>query len=162
MYLLLKVIHIASVALFLGNITTGIFWKAHADATKNPTLQAHALLGIIRSDRYFTVPGVVAILASGMALAQIADLPILATPWIAVSLLAFAVSGLLFTVFIAPMQKRLFALAVDGASQSEWPSAAYRRLSLRWEVIGIIAILLPLAALALMVLKPSGFQLSEL
>jgi len=30
-YLTLKFLHIVGVILFLGNITTGVFWKAHAD-----------------------------------------------------------------------------------------------------------------------------------
>ena len=56
MYLLLKTIHILSVVMFLGNIITGLFWKAQADATRDPKLQAHALRGVIRSDAFFTIP----------------------------------------------------------------------------------------------------------
>ena len=153
MYLVWKTIHILSVVLFLGNIVTGIFWKAHADATRDPAVQAHALAGVIRSDRYFTLPSVLVIIVSGVALALMAGLPLLGTDWIALSLAAFGISGLLFGLSIAPLQRRLLEEA-RGAGGGEWPSRDYRRMSLRWEIIGVIAILLPLAALALMVLKP--------
>jgi uncharacterized membrane protein len=156
MYLLLKVVHILSVVLFLGNIVTGLFWKAHADATRDPKLQAHALAGIIRSDAWFTLPSVVAIIATGVGLAMMAGLPLLGTDWILVSLVAFGLSGLLFGISLAPAQKRLLAMAREAEAGGEWPSSAYRRLSLRWEIVGIAAILLPLAALALMVFKPAS------
>lgn len=98
-YLALKAVHILSVVLFLGNIITGLFWKAHADATRNPAMQALALAGIIRSDTLFTVPAVVAVTLSGVGLALIGDLPLLRTPWILISLIAFTLSGILFVVF---------------------------------------------------------------
>jgi len=60
-YLLLKAVHVLAVVLFLGNIVTGIFWKAHGDRTGDPRIMAHTLDGIIRSDRWFTIPGVVLI-----------------------------------------------------------------------------------------------------
>ena len=142
--------------LFLGNIVTGVFWKAHADGTRDPKVQAHALAGVIRSDLYFTIPSIVAIIASGVALAISAGLPLLGTPWIAASFAAFGLSGVLFVVTLAPLQRRLLNEARDAAAGAEWPSPAYRRLSRTWEIVGLIAILLPLAALALMVFKPAA------
>ena len=154
MYLLLKTIHILSVVMFLGNIITGLFWKAQADATREPKLQAHALKGIIRSDAYFTLPSVFLIIISGVWLASLAGLSLLGTRWILWSLVAFGISGLLFGIFIAPLQKKLMNEALTAAPEGEWPSAAYRRMSRTWEIAGIIAISLPLGALALMVFKP--------
>ena len=154
MYLLLKTIHILSVVLFLGNIITGLFWKAQADATRDPKLQAYALRGIIRSDAFFTIPAVFLIIISGVWLASEAGLPLLGTRWILWSLIAFGLSGLLFGIFLAPLQKKMMNEALAAAPGAEWPSAAYRRMSHSWELVGILAILLPLGALALMVFKP--------
>ena len=156
MYLILKTIHVLSVVLFLGNIVTGLFWKAHADRCGDPKVQAHAMAGVIRSDRFFTIPSVVAIIASGVGLASMAGLPLLGTPWIAASLAAFGLSGVLFVAILAPLQRRLLNEARGAAAGVEWPSAAYRRMSRIWEIVGLIAILLPLAALALMVFKPAA------
>jgi uncharacterized membrane protein len=155
MYLLLKTVHVLAVVIFLGNIVTGLFWKAHADASGDPRLQAHAMAGIIRSDAWFTMPAVLAIIASGIALAAEAGLPLIGTDWIFASLIAFGLSGLLFGVFLAPLQRRILAVAQSGQSGEAWPSADYRRLSRTWEMIGLVAIALPLGALALMVFKPT-------
>ena len=70
MYLLLKTIHLLAVVVFLGNVTTGLFWKAHADRTRDPGIIAHTLHGIIRSDGLFTLPGAAIILVAGVATAE--------------------------------------------------------------------------------------------
>ena len=75
MYLTLKLLHVVAVIIFLGNITTGLFWHAHAARTRDPKLLAHTMDGIIRSDRWFTLPGVVAIIVAGVALAVVRALP---------------------------------------------------------------------------------------
>ena len=49
MYLAMKVLHVLAVVLFLGNIITGVFWKAHGDRTGDPRIIAHTLEGIIRA-----------------------------------------------------------------------------------------------------------------
>jgi|SRR5687768_16210302 len=96
MYLLLKLLHVVAVVAFLGNITTGLFWHSHAVRTRDPRLLAHTLDGIIRSDRFFTVPGVVGIVVTGVAAALRANLPILGTDWILWSLVLFSISGVVF------------------------------------------------------------------
>lgn len=156
MYLAMKVLHILAVVLFLGNIITGLFWKAHGDRTADPRIVAHTLEGIIRSDRWFTLPGVVLIIGFGVTAAVIGRLPILRTGWIWQSIALFTVSGLAFMLQVAPLQGRLHALASAAVSGGPWDQAAYHRLSHRWEFWGVVAILTPLAALVLMVYKPGS------
>lgn len=156
MYLALKTLHILAVVLFLGNIITGLFWKAHADRTADPRIIAHTLAGIIRSDRWFTLPGVLLIVVFGIAAAMAGHLPILGTRWIRWSIVLFGASGVAFVFQVAPLQHRLLALATAGLSGQGWEEATYRRLSRRWEFWGILAILTPLAALVLMVHKPGS------
>ena len=155
LYLWLKLLHVAAVVVFLGNITTGLFWHAHAARTRDPRLLAHAVDGIIRSDRLFTIPGVVVIIVSGMVAAVIGGLPILRTPWILWSLVLFGVSGLVFVLRVAPLQVQLRALAQAGAEHGALDWGRYQRLARTWEMWGAVALLTPLAALVLMVLKPS-------
>ncbi len=156
MYLAMKTLHILAVVLFLGNIVTGLFWKAHGDRTADPRIVTHTLDGIIRSDRWFTLPGVVLIVAFGLAAAVLGRLPILGTGWIWQSIVLFSVSGLAFVLQVAPLQRRLRELASVEVGGGPWDQAAYRRLSRRWEVWGVVAILTPLAALVLMVYKPGS------
>ena len=156
MYLAMKTLHVLAVVLFLGNIITGLFWKAHGDRTADPRIIAHTLEGIIRSDRWFTLPGVAFILVFGVAAAIVGGLPILGTGWIWQSIVLFSVSGLAFMLQIAPLQRRLLTLAAAGVGSQGWDAAAYRRLSRRWEFWGVVAILTPLAALVSMVYKPGS------
>jgi uncharacterized membrane protein len=151
MYLIVKLFHVASVVLFLGNIITGLYWHTHAVRTRDPMLIAHAMGGIIRSDRLFTIPGVAAILVTGVGLAQLGGYPLLRTGWILWSLILFSVSGVAFMAQVAPLQRRLLNLAQPSSFQYE----AYLALTGKWELWGAVALVAPLAAMALMILKPS-------
>ena len=153
MYLWLKVLHVVAVVLFMGNIITGVFWQKHAGRTRDPRLIASAMRGIIGSDRLFTMPGVVLIILSGLAMAWVGGWPILGTPWILWSIILFAVSGAVFMARLAPLQRRMAGFAEAGAAAGNFDLAAYQRMSKQWDFWGAIATLAPLAALALMVLK---------
>jgi uncharacterized membrane protein len=155
MYLLLKLVHVISVIAFLGNITTGLFWHTHAAHTRDPKLLAHTMGGIIRSDRLFTVPGVIGIIVSGIATAIDGNFPLLRTGWILWTLVLFSVSGLVFMLRVAPLQRQLRTFAEAGAQSGVFEYERYHALAVRWEVWGAIALLAPAAGLALMVLKPS-------
>lgn len=153
-YFLLKSLHILSVVLFLGNIITGVFWKFHADRIGTPGARVQALDGIIHSDRWFTLPGVVAIIVTGVLLALTLHLPILGTRWILWALILFGISGLAFQFFVAPLQKKLLSLARAGETGA-WNEAEYQRLSAAWKLWGAVATLAPVAALVLMVTRPT-------
>jgi uncharacterized membrane protein len=151
----MKLVHIAAVVIFLGNIVTGLFWHAHAARTRDPKLIAHIVEGIIASDRLFTVPGVVVIIAAGVVAAILGGFPLLRTGWIAWSLALFAVSGVAFMAKVAPLQRRMRDFARAGADSGLFDWDGYRALARAWELWGALATLTPIAALALMVLKPA-------
>jgi uncharacterized membrane protein len=155
MYLWLKLVHVLAVVMFVGNVVTGVFWHKHAERTRDPRLLAHAMSGVIRSDRLFTMPGVLLIIASGVLAAIQGGFPIFGTPWILWTLVLFGISGLVFGVRLAPLQRRMRAFAEAGASGGPFDYAAYHRLSRQWDFWGAVATLTPLAGLALMVLKPA-------
>jgi uncharacterized membrane protein len=155
MYLFLKLLHIFAVVLFLGNIIVGVFWKAIADKTRDPRVMAFTMDGIIRSDRIFTMPGVFLILIGGFGAAGIGRMPMLHTAWILWSIILFTISGIAFMARLVPIQKRLRAVAAAGAedgSTMDW--AGYAKLSAQWKLWGLIALITPLIALVLMVMKP--------
>jgi uncharacterized membrane protein len=154
MYNVLKALHVLSVVLFLGNIITGVFWKVHADVGGDLRGRAQALDGIIRSDRFFTMPGVFLIIGTGVWMALEAHMSLLRTPWILWSLVLFGISGALFGARVAPLQKKMLANVRAGLS-GQWNEAEYRSLSRAWQLWGIIATATPLIALFLMVLKPT-------
>lgn len=153
-YLIFKLIHVIAVVLFLGNIITGLFWKFHADGAPRPKVIAHAFAGIIRADRWFTVPSVMIIVAAGIGAAIQARFPILGTGWIFWSLCCSRSQGLSFQPGCAFAGSHS-GLALKGAEKEEMDWHLYHRLSRSWEFWGLAAIVTPIAAVALMVLKPA-------
>ena len=148
MYLILKLVHLAGVVLFLGNITVGVFWKRFSDATRNMAVMAHTIDAIIVADRLFTIPGIVILLIGGFGAAFAGNIPILSTGWILWALIAFILAGLAFGP-LSRTQRQLSVAAHTGNLEE------YERLSKNWDVWGLIALVLPFVAFALMILKPA-------
>lgn len=150
MYLVLKTLHIVAVVLFLGNITTGVFWKLNADRGGDPGLIAAALEGILRADRWFTAPGATLILLTGIALAWLGGHAFFTT-WIWAGLALFIASAVIFKRWAEPAQRRMLAVA----RQAPFDREEYARHSRTWMWSGTLATLAPYVALALMVFKPA-------
>jgi uncharacterized membrane protein len=153
LYPLLKTLHVLAVVLFLGNVFTGFFWKRHADLSGDLRARAQALDGIIRSDRLFTTPGVLLIIATGVALVFVGNLSFIKVPWILWSLVLFGIAGAVFGTRVGPLQKKLLANLQAGLA-GQWNETEYQALSKSWRFWGGIATATPLAALVLMVFKP--------
>ncbi len=159
-YLGLKLIHVLAVSLFLGNITTGIFWKANADRTRNPLVIGNMLEGIIRADRLFTMPPILFILIGGIGAAITGNLPMLRTGWIFWSIVLFTISGIAFMAQVVPLQRKMLAFVRQSGGTLDW--AGYRALSHRWEIWGAVALATPALAAVLMVMKPAIPGLGDL
>jgi uncharacterized membrane protein len=151
-YLYLKFFHVLFVILFLGNITVGVFWKMFAQKSKDPEKIAFAFKGIIKADKYFTMPGVIGIIIFGVGGAMHGGLPILGTGWILWSIILFIISGAAFMAKLVPLQKQIAALASD-KEKFNWDE--YHRLAKQWDYWGFIALVTPYLATILMVVKPN-------
>jgi uncharacterized membrane protein len=138
--------------IFLGNILTAIFWKLHADKTGDPKIIAHTLKGIIKSDKIFTMPGVIGILIFGFAGQGIGRIPI-DSAWIIWSIVLYVVSGAAFMIKVSPLQKKMLAAAESGIS-GNFDSTSYKNFSIDWKIWGTVATVLPVIAVILMVFKP--------
>lgn len=153
LYLGLKLLHVLAVMLFLGNIATGVFWKANADRTRNPLVIGNMLEGIIRADRLFTMPPILVLLIGGIGAAIVGKYPILGTGWIFWSIVLFIISGFAFMAVVGPMQRKMLALVRRSGESLDW--AGYRALSVQWEIWGAVALIAPSIAAVLMVMKPA-------
>jgi len=151
-YALLKLIHIIAVIIFLGNIITGLFWMRIANKTNSLPIISFAMKGIMISDKWFTIPGVIIITAGGFGAAIQGGLPLLRTGWIFWSIVLFSLSGLIFILKLAPLQKKIFQLT-ENTESGKFNYDLYRTSLTQWEKWGLLALLSPLAALVLMVLK---------
>jgi uncharacterized membrane protein len=150
-YLILKLLHIIFVIMFLGNITVGVFWKMFAQKTKDPDKIAFAFKGIIKADRIFTMPGVIGITLFGIGAALHGKLPLLGTGWIFWSIVLFIISGIAFMVRLVPLQRKIAALASD---KNNFTWEEYHKLSKEWDLWGAVALITPIIAVIIMVIKP--------
>ena len=151
-YALLKLIHVFAVIIFLGNIITGLFWMRIADKTNNLSIISFTIKGIITSDKLFTIPGVIIITIGGLSAAIHGGIPLLKTGWIFWSLVLFSLSGLIFSWKLAPLQKKIYKLIKNGDADN-FNKVLYNSYLKQWEKWGLFALLTPLCALVMMVLK---------
>ena len=103
-YLGLKVLHVASSTVFLGTMVLGLFWKAHADRSKNPVIIAHTMDGIIRSDAVFAIPALLVILFGGIATANSGRVAVQGTGWMLWSIVLFLIAGIAFGLRSLPFK----------------------------------------------------------
>ena len=152
-YSYLKLIHVFAVIIFLGNIIMGLFWMRIAVKTKDLKIINFTMKGIRDGDRYFTIPGVLVITAFGFFAAISGQLPILHTGWILWSIIMFSISGLAFAFKIAPLQKKIYNLTLNKETSSDFNWINFKKVYVEWDIWGLIALLTPLAAFAMMILK---------
>ena len=152
-YSYLKLLHLVAVIIFLGNIITGLFWMHIAVKTKDLKIIAHSINGVIRSDRLFTIPGVVFIVVAGIFTAIFGNIPILRTGWIFWSIVLFSISGFVFGWKVAPLQRKIYKLSSAQTDPDNFDWFLLKKLYKEWEIWGLIALLTPVIALFMMVLK---------
>ena len=151
-YSYLKVLHVAAVIIFLGNILTGLFWMRFAVKTRDLKIINHTILGIIKSDRLFTIPGVILITTFGFSAAIVGSVPLIRTGWILWSIILFSISGIAFGYKVAPLQKKLLQLTIKPSAENfDWQT--FNKEFKSWEIWGLIALVTPVLAFIMMVLK---------
>jgi uncharacterized membrane protein len=154
MYTALKILHVAAVVIFLGNLVTGILWKMHADETEDPIIIRHTIAGLIRADRWFTIPSVVLILVGGFGAALVGGLPLIRTGWILAGIILFTISGGAYMARVAPLQRQMLQVARLGVESGRLDWDKYRALTRRWNLWGSIALIAPVLAMVAMIAKP--------
>ncbi|WP_316568887.1 DUF2269 domain-containing protein [Neobacillus sp. YIM B06451] len=145
-------LHLIGVVLFVGNIITAAFWKIRADLKKNPVEIHSAVKNVMLADYIFTIPGLVLIIVSGSIMAARAGMPMSGFNWLMLSLILFAITGIIWAVILIPMQLKMIRYSADSI-ESGTISKDYQDSSRWWAVFGIAATLLPLVILYLMVMK---------
>lgn len=153
MYSFLKLLHVATVIIFLGNLFTGLYWMHIAVKTKEPKIISHSIKGVIKSDRLFTLPGVLFITLFGLIAAFNAGFPILGTGWILWSIILFSISGAVFGWKVAPLQSKMYQLTTTENYTGEFNWNEFNKIYKQWKIWGLIALITPVAAAIMMTLK---------
>ena len=152
-YLLLKTIHLLAVVAFLGNIITGLFWMRFAVKTNDVRIIHHTAKGIIKSDRLFTIPGVLIITAGGFFAAIYAGIPLLRTGWIFWPIVLFSLSGVFFAYKVAPLQSKMKKHLDNSIQNNNYQAENFMMLLKQWELWAFLAVATPVISFFMMILK---------
>ena len=152
-YSYFKLFHVLAVIIFLGNIITGLYWMSIAAKKKDLKIISHTMQGIIKADKYFTFPGIILITTFGIIAAISAHFPIFHTGWIVWSIILFSISGIAFSVKVAPLQKKIYNLTSNKNDSSEFDWKNFDKIYIQWDLWGLFALATPLAAFVMMILK---------
>lgn len=152
-YQTFKLLHILGAVIFVGNIIVTAFWKFMADRTREAKVVAFGQRLVSMTDYLFTGLGAALILVTGLTMAATADEPLWKARWFAWGFGLFAVSGIIWTAALIPIQVKQSSLARVFKEDGNIPDQ-YWRLGRLWMIFGLVATVLPLLNLYFMVFKP--------
>jgi len=151
--ILLRWAHVIGAAVLLGTGAGIAFFMVMAHRTRDAALVAHVAGTVVIADFVFTASAVVVQPLTGALLARAIGWP-LDEPWIAVSLLLYALTGA-FWLPVVWMQLHMRDLARAAAQAGEPLPPAYHRLYRAWFFCGFPAFLAVLAIVWLMLARPA-------
>lgn len=149
-----KFIHVIGVVMLLGNVTATAIWKLFADRTGDPKIVSFAQGLITLTDWSLTFWGVVLTIAGGYAAATIGGLDPLSDKWLVIGHLLFVLSGALWLGVLVPLQLRMARMSRQFRNGDPIPPA-YNAASRTWFIVGLISTVPLIAALWVMIVKPS-------
>jgi uncharacterized membrane protein len=149
-----KLIHVIGVVVLLGNVTSTAIWKLFADQTGDPRIVSFAQRLVTVTDWSLTLWGAVLTIAGGYAAAAIGRLDPLSDEWLVTGQLLFVLSGALWLGVLVPLQVRMARMSRQ-FQHGDPITPAYVAASRMWFTVGIVSTIPLIAALWVMIAKPS-------
>jgi uncharacterized membrane protein len=153
-FLFLKFIHLLAASLYVGASFVNGLQETIAMRSGDSALQVAALRFAGLNNRAFLIPATVLLLATGVGMAWMQGMEVLAG-WLRLPLFLFFILTAILA-FSIRLEDRLHALAAEAHARSEPPGGDFARLSRRAMILGPLASILILIILVLMVLKRAG------
>lgn len=152
LYLTLKWMHILSSVVLVGTGLGSAYYMFFANRSRDLAAQAVVTRLVVQADWWFTTPTVLLQPATGLAMVYLAGFP-LSTPWLAASLVLYAVAGLCWLPVVW-LQIRMRALAQQAGEAGTPLPDLYWRYARWWEGLGYPAFAAMVVVFYLMVAKP--------
>ena len=152
LYLTLKWLHILSSVVLVGTGLGSAYYMFFANRSRDLAAQAVVTRLVVQADWWFTTPTVLLQPATGLAMVHLAGFP-LSTPWIAASLVLYAVAGLCWLPVVWLQIRMARRAAAANAANGALPPR-YWRYARAWEWLGYPAFAAMVVVFYLMVAKP--------
>ena len=147
---MVKVLHVLSACLFLGNVVVSGTWAFMAERTRNFEVVAFSNRLVLITDLMFTLTGALVVVYTGSLMSHRYDgVPAASQAWITWSYMLFGLSGLIWALVLVPIQLRQRVLL--GRHRAITPE--YLKLSRIWQISGAVATVIPLPIVYLMIVK---------
>ena len=145
-----KVLHVLSACLFLGNVVVSGTWAFLAERTRNFEVISFSNRLVLVTDLLFTLTGALLVVYTGSLMAHRYDgAPAASQEWITWSYRLFGLSGLIWLLVLVPIQLRQRALL----KRYQTITPQYLKLSSIWQISGAVATVVPLPIVYLMIVK---------
>jgi uncharacterized membrane protein len=148
-------LHVFGAILLIGNALVMAVWLTLAGFVGNDEAKRRSARIVNRGDAWFTVPGVVLLLANGLAMvsARYGGFPAaFGVDWIVAGFGLLTATGIVWATRLLPTQLALHRLAIaDGPLDR----VAFGALLNRWYVWGVVATVMPVLAAFFMTTKPN-------
>lgn len=146
------VLHVLASTVFLGDILTTFVWNARAARSRDPQVRAFASELVVLTDRWLLTPAVGVLVVTGNVTALTREIPLWTNPLLAGAVTSFMLSGVIWAVFLVPVQKRQAAMApalrAGGVVTPEYDALARRWIAWAPAALGAAALALVLMAFA--------------
>ena len=141
--------------MLIGNAIVMAIWLSIAGFAKGDASKRRAARAVTVGDVWFTVPGVVLLLANGLAMVFERYGGVSAfttTPFVGAGLVLLVATGVVWAARLVPSQLELLRIAdATGALDR----TAFRAVLIRWSAWGVVATALPILAVVVMTTKPT-------
>lgn len=148
----IKVLHVLSACLFLGNVVVSGTWALMAERTRNFEVISFSNRLVLITDLLFTMTGALLVVYTGSLMSQrylgVPDAPQI---WITWSYRLLGLSGVIWALVLVPIQLRQRQLL----KRHQAITSEYLRLSRIWQISGAVATIVPLPIVYLMIVKGS-------
>jgi len=152
-YTTLLFLHIISAVVLFGMGAGSAFYKFRADRSNNLEVIVFINIVVVLFDILFTTPSAIAQPITGFLLLNRLNLP-LSTPWVAVSIALFVISGLAWLVAVK-LQIIMRDISLKALNSQEKLPKRYSKLVNIWILLGVVSFFTMGAIFILMVFKPS-------
>ena len=145
-----KVLHVLSACLFLGNVVVSGTWAFLAERTRNFEVISFSNRLVLITDLMFTLTGALLVVYTGSLMSQrYAGAPAESQAWISWSYMLFGLSGAIWALVLVPIQLRQRVLL----NRHLTITPEYLKLSRIWQISGAVATIVPLPIVYLMIVK---------